>query len=171
MTRRYYTWYTDDKTIIIFDKIPARPEIRFPTPCDTEDERKDKTKKPIYISKAFEVEVIHKGFHYYIPVPQGLCTDGSTIIRLFWTILGENNLSPNMIIASIPHDIMCVQPELVDKNRALSTEIFRCLCISGGVPEWKANLMAFLVNCWQFLTGDWSSSIKGIIKKFNFILF
>lgn len=164
MNKKYF-WYGDDELKIILDKLPHNPEIRYPEPTDSDTIKKDKKKKPIYIRKSFNAYIMYKGLTYTIPIEQGLCTDGSTIIRLLWTLIGETPYSPNLIIGSILHDEICNKPCIVEYDRILSTKIFRGMAISGGTPVWKINIMCFFINCWQFLIGNWNSSINGILSK------
>lgn len=162
---RKYVWYADDEIIITFNRKPSRPEIRYPEPTDTDIERKDKKKYPLYNRKGFLATVVYKGISYVIPIEAGFKNDGATIIKIFWTILGESNTSPEVVIGALIHDILCIKPYLVAKNRKLSTKIFVSLCKTGGIPTWKANLMGFCVNIWQFIIGDWNDSIKNLIHK------
>lgn len=74
---------------------------------------------------------------------------------MFWRIIGSQ-FNPEFLPASMVHDWLCENKYFIlKKGVTISTNIFRDILISTGVPKVKANIMATAVYCYQILQEGW----------------
>ncbi len=110
----------------------------------------------------FTVEYIDKDKNkhiYTIPIKKGYQWDGASIPDTLQGIVGKKD-EKEFVIASLVHDVLCENHSLVDGNRALSSSIFRELLIANGVNSYKATVMAYAVDQYQYFTADWENSYQ-----------
>jgi hypothetical protein len=69
-------------------------------------------------------------------IPQGYRTDGATIPRILWRVMGTP-FSPTYSTASMCHDWQCDRQWPVKEM----SDLFYQNLINAGVPKWKAKLM------------------------------
>ena len=76
------------------------------------------------------------GVSHSVIVPSGYITDGASIPKVSWLLVGTP-YSPRFITAAIVHDYMCDNSWEV----GLMSEIFKQLLVLSNVPSTTANLM------------------------------
>jgi hypothetical protein len=132
-------------------------------PDDAEDVRKDKKKFPFILNNAVVIDGIYfdenkEAFHFTFSIKERYTWDGATIPRLLWFIIGAKG-SPEFLIASMLHDVVCQNKYMLNGNRYLSSLILRETLLSCGTPKWKADVMFFSVDLWQRTQG-WEKYVK-----------
>ena len=85
---------------------------------------------------------------YRIDIPQNYHYDGATIFRLLWRLIGHP-LTPQFQLGAVFHDYICQNPNLVDNDRKLSSEILYYLLINRNVHKLLAKIMYFFVELYQ----------------------
>lgn len=116
-------------------------------------------KKPYYLMRHVIV-IVRTGFGYpyYLKINKDFVSDGCTIPRLLWTVLGCPH-NQEYLPASLIHDWLLCHPQEINRDRNLSSRIFRQVLLNEGVERWKAQLMYLAVELCQwvrnFKTGKW----------------
>ncbi len=81
---------------------------------------------------------------YTYTVPKGYVTDGASIPRAIWSIIGSP-YQPQFIRAAIIHDLMCNQYDALPKKSKIHlitmSELFYHILRHNGVSRLKAKLM------------------------------
>lgn len=91
-----------------------------------------------------------QGVEFRVVVPTDFISDGASIPRLFWAILGPPICSEHCIPA-IVHDYLCEQA--TDYNeRVLGDAVFFKLLRDFEVPRWKRTLMYLAVRVYGRIT-------------------
>ena len=114
--------------------------------------------KPYYLMQHIIVIVRVDTQTYYIKLDKGFTSDGCTMPRFLWNILGCPH-TPEYLPASLIHDYVLNNPEMVIHNRNLSSRIFKQVLLNEGVNKIKAEIMYLTVDIVQWLknfkTGKW----------------
>ena len=79
------------------------------------------------------------GVHNRVEVPRGFVSDGASIPRLLWPILGPP-IGDLHLIPAIVHDWLCVQARTYTQ-RVLADAVFFALLKDYQVPYWKRALL------------------------------
>ena len=95
----------------------------------------------------------------YLKIQADFTSDGCTLWRIFWLILGCPH-KPEFLPASIIHDWILEHPEIVNYNRKFSSQIFKTVLLKTGVNPVKAQIMYLAVEFWQSLTNIWRNKWK-----------
>ena len=116
-------------------------------------------KKPYYLMQNTYVIVQERnGRKYYLKMNKGFVSDGCTIPRFLWTIFACPH-TPEYLPASLIHDWLLCHPQAIERNRNLSSRIFRQVLLNEGVNKIKAEIMYLTVDIVQwvknFKTGKW----------------
>lgn len=146
-------WYKDNELQIEFANTPKIIE-RYAKPTDTKEEKEDIKQYPYKVIEQIDVKISYKGKIYEFSIPKGFIFDGATINRFLWRIIGSNT-NPEFLVASCVHDIICIQKNLINNDRLLSSKIFKGLLLTAGVPKLKANIMFTFVDLYQKLLCKW----------------
>ncbi|MEQ9406890.1 MAG: DUF1353 domain-containing protein [Fuerstiella sp.] len=93
--------------------------------------------QPIWLSEGVEFRVI---------VPEGFVSDGASIPRWLWPVLGPP-VGNRHLIPAIVHDWLCVRGETYHE-RVLSDAVFFKLLAEYEVPRWKRTVMYLAVRCY-----------------------
>ena len=120
-------WYSDDDIVIKFDKVPD-VDIRIIEPTMTDEEIKAIYKKPFICKSELKVKIVDKEepMQYDFTIPKGYCWDGASIPRFFWRLIGAKT-SPEFLIPSLIHDVLCENHDYIDDERYLSTIVLERL--------------------------------------------
>lgn len=121
-------------------------------PSDSELTKKDKRRKPYINKKRVLFTIDYLGTQYCILIHKGYCWDGASIPFGFRWLIGAKG-SPEFLNASMIHDKMCENHEIVGYDRQLSSMIFRELLIASGVGKLRANTMYLAVDNFQRFCG------------------
>lgn len=107
-----------------------------------------KSDKPFYIEEHvfFIVEYNNKRIRECIR--RGFVSDGCTIPYLFRCLLGCQHTG-QYLPASIIHDYILQNPEIVHYNRKIASQIFKTALLNEGVSPLIAELMYLAVDIWQ----------------------
>lgn len=95
----------------------------------------------------------------YLKIQEDFTSDGCTLWRIFWLILGCPH-KPEYLPASIIHDWILEHPETVNYNRKFLSQIFKTVLLKTGVNPVKAQIMYLAVEFWQNLTNIWRKKWK-----------
>jgi hypothetical protein len=76
-----------------------------------------------------------EGVHIVITVPEGFATDGASIPRLLWPIIGPP-IGSTHFLPAIVHDYLCERSK-TKAERTLTDAIFFKLLRDISVPKWK----------------------------------
>lgn len=95
----------------------------------------------------------------YLKIQEDFTSDGCTLWRIFWLILGCPH-KPEYLPASIIHDWVLEHPEIVNYDRKFSSQIFKTVLLKIGVNPVKAQIMYLAVEFWQSLTNIWRNKWK-----------
>lgn len=153
-------YFKNDELAILFTKNP-HVDFRYPCPGDTEEKKKEKLKKPFINIEEIGVQILYspkgkdKTYTYNFVVPANYTWDGASIPRIFWSLIGSKT-SPQFIIASMIHDILCENHAYVNNDRYLSTIVLEKLCQTGGTNAFSRWLIKHSVDNYQKLRGGWS---------------
>lgn len=82
-------------------------------------------------------------------IDKGFESDGTTLYKIFWLLLGCSH-NPQYLPAALIHDWIIKHPEIVNYNRKSSSQIFKQSLINEGVAGWKVHLMYFGVEFGQW---------------------
>lgn len=91
-----------------------------------------------------------------IDIPTDTRSNGASIPRLFWTILGYHPFSKPVYKAAFLHDYLIS----IHYNGPIRDYLFYSQLVLDGVPEWKAKLMWQGVVLWRVF------KVKVLRKKF-----
>ncbi len=116
--------------------------------------------KPFYMLNSIIVIVSYAASkRKYLKIQECFTSDGCTLWKIFWFILGCPH-KPEYIPASIIHDWIVEHPETVNYNRKFSSQIFKTVLLKTGVNPVKAQIMYLAVEFWQSLTNIWRKKWK-----------
>lgn len=104
--------------------------------------------KPYYLTQHIIVIVRVATQTYYIKLDKGFTSDGCTIPRFLWNLLGCPH-TPEYLPASLIHDWILAHPEKVFHNRKFASRIFEQALLNEGVSPLKAQIMYLAVDIWQ----------------------
>lgn len=152
----FITWYTDDKLAIYFSTMPC-VAVRYIAPTSTNEEKMSITRFPFINKRELKVQLVDKkkGKVYNFVIPKSYCYDGMTIPRFAWTLLGVSKESNGGLIASLLHDYLTEHKQIIENDRALSTNVFNALLYVGEVNSIKRFFMKNSVACYQTLLCRW----------------
>jgi uncharacterized protein (DUF4213/DUF364 family) len=121
------TWYSDEEISILFDKVP-NVRVRYITPFTKKEEEADIKEKPFENLSEIKVRIIDQIEQevYDFSIPEHYTWNGANIPRPVWCIIGSATYN-GFLIASMVHDRLCENHDLIDNNRALSTDAFNVL--------------------------------------------
>lgn len=109
-------------------------------------------KKPFYLLYAIFFIVSHKNKKVRGKIDKGFMSDGATIkFKILMLFIGCSH-APEFLGGSLIHDWLIEHPELVNYDRRLASKIFRRCLLNDGVSKWKANVMYYAVEIWQWFT-------------------
>lgn len=152
-------WYEDNELKIEFDKVP-QVTVCYPMPCYDKFRKKEVIEKPFCNCQDLTVSITY--FDECIPsftIPKGYSWDGATIPRIFWRLIGANT-SPEFLIPSMIHDVLCENHQYVQYDRYLSTIILERLLYVSGVGFFKRWMMKHSVDNYQKIKGHWVNNGK-----------
>ena len=149
MAKAYIQWFDDDDLTIEFSEIP-HVCIRYILPSATEQLNASIKKYPFINKRTLGVRLYDKEKEeiYDFVIPKGYCYDGATINRFFWRLIGSKT-DNTFLIGALIHDWMCEQKDCVNNDRNFSSRVFRALLTTGGVGEFKAQVMYLAVDNFQ----------------------
>ena len=143
-----FVWYEDEDLKIEFDKVPD-VTMTYPAPYYGKEQNRRIDEKPFLNKKDLTVKITYLGEE--IPeftIMSGYTWDGATIPRIFWRLIGSNT-SPEFLIPSLIHDVLCENHEYIQHDRYLSTLILERLLYCSGVCPFKRWLMKHSVDNFQ----------------------
>lgn len=148
-------WYRDKNLLIEFSDKP-QVAMQYALPSMTKEEKLRIEKYPFINKRNLDVHIVDKeGFHYHFTIPKAYSWDGMTIPRFAWTLIGVSKESNCGMIAALLHDYLTENKDIIENNRALSTNIFNALLKVGGINAFKRFFMKNSVACYQTLFCKW----------------
>ena len=153
MAKQYILWYEDDELSIEFSEVP-HVCIRYILPSASDLEKKSIKKYPFINKTNLEVKLYDKEKEeiYNFLIHKNFCFDGASIPRFFYRVIGANT-DNNFLIASLIHDVMCLNHHYVNNDRAFSSKVFNALLEVSEVPAFKRFLMKYSVDIFQRTQG------------------
>lgn len=114
----------------------------------------DEQRKPFRVIQGAALKVIYKddkGHRYSktLVAEQNYCYDGASIPFK----IGKGNMK--LPIPALFHDIMCENKQKIDRDRNLSSQIFKDLLIHCGVNKVIAQIMYLAVDNYQRFMKGW----------------
>ena len=106
--------------------------------------------KPYYLIQHIIVIVRVDTQTYYIKLDKGFTSDGCTVPYIFRWIIGCQH-TPEYLPASLIHDWLLCHPQSIERNRNLSSRIFRQVLLNEGVNKIKAEIMYLTVDIVQWV--------------------
>jgi hypothetical protein len=119
-------WCEKAELQIYSDIVPITTVCK-PLPDDSEVVKKYKKKYPYRNVKDVTFDVYYLGTHYPIFIDEGFRWNGTNCLGL--------QHYPKLLDASMVHDLLCNNHDLVKQDRQLSSMIFREIGIASGM--WK----------------------------------
>lgn len=110
--------------------------------------------KPFYVIENIYVNIISKKFNRHFVIKRGFKSDGCTIPRAFRWFLGCNHKG-EYLPASIIHDFLLANKEIIGNSRILSSRIFKQALLQEGVNPVIAQIMFLSVEFWQKNIKGW----------------
>ena len=126
MESKEIIWCDKPELKITTDCAPSTGVCK-PLPTDNDKVKKHKKKFPYINRRAVVLTVTYLGTTYQIKVKKGFRWNGTNCLGL------QHN--PKLLDASMFHDLLCNQHELVNNDRQLSSIIFREIGIASGVNK------------------------------------
>ena len=122
--------------------------VREVLPYDDESTTKEKNRKPFIALKSAILKVQYGDKKYLLSNKNGYTYDGASIPFK----IGKGNMK--LLIPSLFHDLICEDKSIIDKDRKLSSLIFKELLIQCNVNKVTAQIMYLAVDSYQrFMTG------------------
>ena len=107
-------------------------------------------KKPFYMLDDFIVIIQKNKSRIYLKIPKDFKSDGCTIWKPFRILLGCPH-SPKYLPASIIHDYIVDNPDVIRYDRKTASDIFLNVLLKEGVCPVQAVIMYCAVELWQSL--------------------
>lgn len=111
-----------------------------------------KKKESLYLSEPLFFRIVDGDYDKSFEISKGFSSDGCTILRIFWFILGCPH-TREFIPGAIIHDYFTKNRELIKRNRASKALLVALL--NEGTPKWKAYIMYFFVELYQKYWRSW----------------
>ena len=107
----------------------------------------------LQLTKNYGVSIGHGQAEWWIAVPAGFKTDGASIPRLLWPIVGPP-LRANYLRAAVVHDFLCVEAYRQKSYtlRAIADAVFLHLLADCGVGKIRRGCMYAAVRWWGRFT-------------------
>lgn len=156
MSEHNIKWYEDDNLTIFFSEAP-KVSVRYIVPSMTSLEKQSIKRYPFINKKDLKVAIFDskKEKCYKFTIHKDYCYDGCTIPRFAWSLIGVSKENNCGLIASLVHDYLTTNRELINNDRALSTNVFNALLIAGGMNTVRRFIMKNCVACYQTLFCKW----------------
>ena len=107
-------------------------------------------KKPFYLlDNVYFIVECDDGSRIREKIEKGFESDGTTLLKIFFFLLGCSH-NPQYLPAAIIHDWIMKYPEVVNRNRKLSSRILRQALMNEGVVRWKIEIMYYGVEFYQW---------------------
>lgn len=149
------TWYEDEELKIEFDRIP-NVTVCYPLPCYSKERKKEIIEKPFLNKSDLVVSITYLEKEHVFCIPKGYTWDGATIPRMFWRLIGPKT-SPEFLIPSMIHDVLCENHNYIDNDRYLSTIVLERLLYVSDVGFLKRWMMKHSVDNFQKIKGHWKN--------------
>lgn len=124
--------------------------VRQVLPSDLPEIVDAKKKKPYLNKVRIMWNINYLDTKYCFVIPKQYRWDGATIPLGFRWLIGAKG-SPEFLVPSMVHDVMCENHDIIGNNRQLSSIIFRELLIASGVGRIRAYTMYYAVDNFQKL--------------------
>lgn len=129
------------------------PKIMTRAVLPNEEKISDKNRKPFKVMKLsfIKVKVMNNEVEeeYIITAKKYYTYDGASIP------FGIGKGDMRLLIPALFHDVMCERKEVINRERNLSSQIFRELLIQCGVNKFKAQIMYLAVDNYQRFMRGW----------------
>ena len=151
----FITWFVNDDLAIYFSDTP-RVCVRYVLPSMTILERQSIKKFPFLCKTKLDVIIFDykKDKKYKFTIPKNYCYDGASVPRFFHRLIGAPT-DNSFLISSLCHDVLWENPQSIDDDRQLSTDIFDALLSVSDVQPFKRFLMKHSVNIYQSCQKKW----------------
>lgn len=121
-------------------KTNSTMQVRYTNPENLISFNPHEIVKPFFLTNRLIVNIVELSFNLWVVVPLGFKSDGCSIPWVFRLILGCKH-HPQYVTASIIHDWLVENPQVIDYNRRLASEIFYTVLVQEGVSKFTAWLM------------------------------
>ncbi len=154
--KQFYVWQDDDFSLVAFTVIPDIENKLINKAVMSEEEIKEAKKKPLFLKNAPVVLLFDKSKDkkYTFTIPQGYEWDGATILKFFYRVIGSRE-DIRFNVASLIHDFLCENKQVVDFDRYFADKVFERLLKVADTWSFIRWLMFHSVDNFQKFCG-WS---------------
>ncbi len=126
--KQFYVWQDDDFSLVAFTVIPDIENKLINKAVMSKSEIKSAKKKPLYLKNSPVVLLFDKSKDkkYTFLIPEGYDWDGATISKFFYRLIGSRE-DIRFKIASLIHDFICENKQVVDYDRYFADKVFERL--------------------------------------------
>lgn len=134
----------------------VQPFVEAQTPLDiySDDDKNKIEKKPFINRRRIVFDINYEGRQYCLLISRGYRWDGSSIPPFAQWLIGANS-NPKFLIASMVHDKVCENHNIIDNDRYLASLLYRELLIASDVNVVSAYTQFHCVDNFQKVAGDW----------------
>lgn len=129
-------------------KTNSTMQVRFTNPENLIRFNPHEIVKPFFLTNRLIVNIVELSFNLWVVVPLGFKSDGCSIPWVFRLLLGCKH-NPKYVVASIIHDYIVENPQVVDYNRKLSSQIFYNVLLKEKVNKYLAYVLYLGVEIGQ----------------------
>ncbi len=129
-------------------KINSTMQVKYTNPENLIRFNPHEIVKPFFLTNRLIVNIVELSFNLWVVVPLGFKSDGCSIPWVFRLILGCKH-NPKYVVASIIHDYIVENPQVVDYNRKLSSQIFYNVLLKEKVNKYLAYVLYLGVEIGQ----------------------
>ena len=154
LEKEYICWFEDDEIKIGFSEIPDVDNKIINKSAMTAEEIKKAKKKPLYLKNTVTVYLEDEidDVIYIFTIPKNYDYDGASIPRVIRELIGSKE-DIRFKIASLIHDYMCENHEVINHDRYFSTCVFERLLYVSGTCAFIRWLMKHSVDNYQKFCG------------------
>lgn len=141
-------------------KTNSTMQVRYTNPENLIGFNPHEIVKPFFLTNRLIVNIVELSFNLWVVVPLGFKSDGCSIPWIFRLILGCKH-NPKYVVASIIHDYIVENPQVVDYNRKLSSQMFYNVLLKEKVNKYLAYVLYLGVEIGQI----YNTIFKGKWRK------
>jgi hypothetical protein len=162
MGKEYIDWQNNEICRVGFSEVPKIGNKEINKAVMSKEEIKRAKEKPLFLVNTLEVCLVDKTKNkfYVFTIPAGFDYDGASINRILWRIIGSKE-NIEFKVASLVHDVLCLNHDYVDNDRYFSTIVFERLLEVGDVGAFRRWVMKHSVDNFQKFCG-WRAEAGGV---------
>ena len=146
----FLIWYDDEELAIYFSEIPDIRNKEIHKQYMSKEQIMYAKQKPLYCKNKLIVILKDKIKNkiYKFEIPENYDYDGASIPRFCWRIVGSKE-NIEFKIASLIHDYLCENHQVIDFDRYFSSKVLERLLYVGDCSNFRRWLMFHCVDNYQ----------------------